>query len=147
LIILDEPCIGLDAFARLKYEEMVKELKEKQKTIILSSHNMCEIDHICTRIILLDDGKITFYGDKRELFRQYAPIDIMTVKCLDKIPNMQDLPVNCYTMDDLKLTISYNTNVISASEIIRVLLQSTSISEVTVKKPSLEDVISAIERK
>ncbi|HEX3075910.1 MAG TPA: hypothetical protein VHQ24_03465, partial [Lachnospiraceae bacterium] len=68
------------------------------------------------------------------------------VRCRDTLPNMQDLPVD-YTIDDLTLTISYNTNYISASEIVRALLQTTSLSEMTIRKPTLEDVISTIERK
>lgn len=147
IMIMDEPCIGLDAYARQKYNEMVKELQERGITLIISSHNMDEIDTICTRIIVMDNGKITFYGDKRELYRTYAPVDLMSVKCLGKLPNMQDLPVNSYTMDDLMVTVSYNTNYITASEIVRVLMQSTCVSEISIKKPSLEDVILAIERK
>lgn len=141
LFIMDEPCIGLDEYAKEKYNNMIMELHDKHKTAIISSHNLGEIDKLCTRIILLDEGRIKFYGDKRDLYRKYAPIDIITVKCLGRLPNMQDLPVISYTINDLTLTISYNTNHITASEIIRVLLQSSCISEVNIKKPSLEDLI------
>ena len=58
---------------------------------------------------------------------------------------MQDLPIVRYTIDDSLLTISYNTNHITAAEIIRVLLQSSSISEVNIMKPSLEDLILGLE--
>lgn len=145
LIIMDEPCIGLDEFAKQKYDEMIKELHDKHRTVIISSHDLSDIDKICTRIILLEDGKIKFYGDKRDLYRQYAPIDIISVNCQGKLPNMQDLPIISYTIDDLLLTISYNTNHITAAEIVRVLLQSTTIIEVKIKKPSLEDVILGLE--
>jgi ABC-2 type transport system ATP-binding protein len=147
LYIMEEPCFGLDPDARMKCEEQIKLLRERGKTIIIASHNMREIERICTRIIILNHGKRIFYGDMRELYRQFTPIDVMTVKCSDKLPNVQDLPVISYSIDGLTLTLSYNTNHISAAEIVRVLLQSASISEINIKKPSLEDVISAIERK
>lgn len=145
LIIMDEPCIGLDEYAKEKYDCMIKELHDKHKTVIISSHDLKEIDKICTRIILLDDGRIKFYGNRKDLYRQYAPIDIITVKCRGRLPNMQDLPIVRYTIDDSLLTISYNTNHITAAEIIRVLLQSSSISEVNIMKPSLEDLILGLE--
>lgn len=144
LLLLDEPANGLDETAKKALQEVLEERVRDGMTLVLSSHNMREVSGICERIVLLEQGKLQYYGEERALLRKYAPMDSMRLKFSGKVPDMEDLPVANYVIDGEKLVLTYNSNYITASEILEVVLKQTSLREVSMQKPDLADVIFAI---
>lgn len=142
LILLDEPCIGLDEQAKEGFEKIVRTCQKEGKTILLSSHSMGEIDALSQRILLLDEGKTVFYGDRESLYRSMAKIHRVAVTFADKIPDMQDLPFGSYDLDDWSMRIRYNAGHVTAAELLRTMLETSVIREVSMEKPSLEDIIA-----
>lgn len=67
IIFLDEPTAGLDVEGRLSLHEQIRKLKSQGKTIILASHDMAEVETLCDRIAILNNGNIIFYGTVSEL--------------------------------------------------------------------------------
>lgn len=67
IIFLDEPSAGLDAGGRLSLHEQIRKLKSSGKTIILASHDMAEVETLCDRIAILNNGNIVFCGTALEL--------------------------------------------------------------------------------
>ena len=72
VLILDEPASGLDPRARVEIREVLLELKRMGKTIVISSHILSELAQICTRVALLERGKLVAVGAISELHRQIA---------------------------------------------------------------------------
>ena len=71
LAILDEPTSGLDVFAALDVREIIREYTKKyQTTIIISSHNMLEVEHLCTRVALISSGKIVAIGSPKDIIEK-----------------------------------------------------------------------------
>ncbi len=67
IIFLDEPTAGLDVEGRISLHEQIRKLKESGKTIVLASHDMAEVETLCERIAILNNGKIVFCGTPAEL--------------------------------------------------------------------------------
>ena len=67
IIFLDEPTAGLDVEGRLSLHDLIRKLKSQGKTIVLASHDMAEVEALCDRIAILNDGKIVFCGTASEL--------------------------------------------------------------------------------
>lgn len=67
IIFLDEPTAGLDAPGRVSLHEQIRKLKLQGKTIVLASHDMAEVENLCDRIAILNNGNITFCGTATEL--------------------------------------------------------------------------------
>lgn len=67
IIFLDEPTAGLDVEGRLSLHEQIRKLKSYGKTIVLASHDMAEVETLCDRIAILNNGKIAFCGMASEL--------------------------------------------------------------------------------
>lgn len=63
LLILDEPASGLDPRTRLEYKEILKELREQGKTILVSSHILSELSEVCSSIGVIEQGKIVLQGN------------------------------------------------------------------------------------
>ncbi len=72
LALLDEPTSGLDVFAAVEVRRLIKEYaKELNTTIILSSHNMLEVEYLCNRVALINNGIIVDIGSPKELKEKY----------------------------------------------------------------------------
>ena len=67
IVFLDEPSAGLDAEGRVLLHRQIHKLKEKGKTIVLASHDMAEVEALCDRIAVLNNGNIVFCGTVQEL--------------------------------------------------------------------------------
>ncbi len=67
IVFLDEPTAGLDVEGRISLHDKIRKLKAQGKTIILASHDMAEVESLCDRIAILNDGNIVFLGTVAEL--------------------------------------------------------------------------------
>lgn len=67
IIFLDEPTAGLDVEGRLSLHEQIRKLNAQGKTIVLASHDMAEVETLCDRIAILNDGDMVFCGTVSEL--------------------------------------------------------------------------------
>ncbi len=79
LAILDEPTSGLDVINAREIRQLIKEYAGSGTTILLSSHNMLEVDFLCERISLIDDGKIVESGAPKGLKNKYDAENIEEV--------------------------------------------------------------------
>ncbi len=80
LLLLDEPTSSLDPDIADKYRKLLKKIqKERNLTILYTSHNMLEIEEICDRVIFLNKGKITDNGTPQQLIKKYGRKDLNDV--------------------------------------------------------------------
>ena len=70
VLLLDEPASGLDPRARIEVRELLKALKEMGKTILISSHILHELAHLCTRIGIIEAGRMVAAGQLHDIYRQ-----------------------------------------------------------------------------
>ncbi len=67
VLILDEPAAGLDPRARIELRELLKALSSRGKAILVSSHILTELSEICDKAVIIDNGKLLFAGNIREI--------------------------------------------------------------------------------
>jgi len=79
LAILDEPTAGLDVINAQEVRKIIKETTKNGTTILLSSHNMLEVEFLCDRIALIDEGKIVEEGKPKMLMQKYGAKNIEEV--------------------------------------------------------------------
>jgi ABC-2 type transport system ATP-binding protein len=70
ILLLDEPASGLDPRARIEFRELMRELAEHGKTILISSHILSELDAICNRVVVVESGRVRFAGGMTDLEQQ-----------------------------------------------------------------------------
>ena len=80
ILFLDEPTAGLDVEGRVALHGEIRKLKDNGKTIVITSHDMAEVESLCDRIAILKDGKIAFIGIPKELISQIDPNCIIHIK-------------------------------------------------------------------
>lgn len=84
-LILDEPASGMDPRARVQMKEILRELKNMGKTILISSHILPELAELCTSIGIIEHGKIVISGSVDEIMKKVNKINIIKMKLLDKV--------------------------------------------------------------
>ena len=91
IVYLDEPTIGLDVFVKENIRKFIKEInKEKNVTVILTTHDLKDIEDVCDRIILLDKGQIIYDGSKQKFKDTYGKYVIAEFTVKDKNLNIND---------------------------------------------------------
>jgi ABC-2 type transport system ATP-binding protein len=83
LLLLDEPASGLDPRARIEMRELLKALKEMGKTILISSHILHELSQLCTRIGIIEQGKMVAEGSINDIYRQLGVLRIVHVQVVE----------------------------------------------------------------
>ncbi|MGI8589319.1 MAG: ABC transporter ATP-binding protein [Chloroflexia bacterium] len=101
LLILDEPASGLDPRARIELRELLKELRQLGKTILISSHILTELAEVCTHVGIVERGKLLVSGSIDEIMRRMQPSRVIQVRVLARglrgmellqtLPGVQDV--------------------------------------------------------
>lgn len=156
ILYLDEPTIGLDVMVKEKVRKAVKEInKEFGTTIILTTHDLNDIEELCDRIIIIDNGKKVYDGSIQSIKSAYGymnQVDIK-VKNSDK-PNDFDInKLMNFSKEDLSaemgegaITVTFNKNKIPVANIIHVLMEKCHVLDVSIKETSIEEIIKKIYR-
>lgn len=142
LLLLDEPTNGMDEQGKAVLWDILRQRVENGLTLLLASHDMAEVEHLCGRILLLEKGKLLYYGEKDLLMRRYASVNRMQLKLREALPDMEDMPLIRYSICSDILTIEYDSRYITSAEIIRSVLKQTAISEMHIIRPGLAEVIT-----
>lgn len=102
LLLLDEPASGLDPRARIELRELLKALQQMGKTILISSHILHELAQFCTRIGIMEAGKLVAEGDLQQIFERLALQRVVHVQLVSVPPGMVNslLAVPCVVAVD-----------------------------------------------
>lgn len=154
VIYLDEPTIGLDVVVKENVRKAIKRINEVYgTTIILTTHDLMDIEELSSRIIIIDKGKMLYDGNLehiKETYGSQAEIELVTK---DVIPS-GGLPVlsllhekGCeVTSEENRLSIKYNKTRLSSTEILKDLMGSLDVTDFKIKEVSIEDIVKRIYR-
>ncbi len=143
ILFLDEPTIGLDAVSKEIVRDFIKKLnKEKKTTIILTTHDMSDIEALAKRIILIGKGSILYDGSLNNLKSKYASNKKVIVKTNDKVKSLHKKGIISYSkLDKLSYIFTLDTNLISISDFISYLTSKISINDIEVNNENIDNII------
>jgi len=131
LIFLDEPTTGLDPQARRMVWGIIKDLKDKGKTIFLTTHYMEEAEYLADVVCIIDHGKIVEVGRPEEIIRRSG------LKTVIEMETIEDFVVEGAEKLDAN---KYRLIVNDPERVLPEILKSGKVSNVMIRKPNLEDV-------
>ncbi|OMF81589.1 ABC transporter ATP-binding protein [Paenibacillus glucanolyticus] len=151
IVYLDEPTIGLDIAVKQQVRNFVKQInKEKEATIILTTHDLGDIEELCTRLIMIDKGKIIFDGPLDSVVEKYSTERVLHFQVKESIvstlSSIIHLPPSCRFEEksSTHFSISFDKSKISASEIVTSILAVTDIIDFKLDEPKIESVIKRV---
>lgn len=144
ILFLDEPTIGLDPVVKEKIRVFIKRLnKEKKTTIFLTSHDVGDIEKLCKRVIIVNDGEIVLDDTMENLKYHYLNKKIVEAKMNTKI-NLEDVDgINILKDKDYNLKLEVDLTKKSISDAIK-LLDPDKIIDINISNTPLETIISSI---
>jgi ABC-2 type transport system ATP-binding protein len=153
LLFLDEPTIGLDVIAKENIRKTILDLNKRyQTTVILTTHDLSDIEMLCDRILLIDQGKIIYDGNIELIKERYGSKKIISfeLKSKDDINKIDTSiflkkdPDFQYTIEDHKITFIYNKQKISIKDITNHVFSSTEVLDINISDDLLENIIKEI---
>lgn len=147
ILLLDEPTIGLDIIAKQKIRELIKELSEKEKiTVLLTSHDTQDIEHLCKRIIIINHGRIVYDGSVDKLNEKYLKNKIVSVKFEQPFKKFSLEGVKIIESQKFGANFELDTNKTSIKELIDYLIKKYEVIDINISGTPIEEVISEIYR-
>ena len=122
----------------------MEEKKWAGKTVLVTSHSMQEISSIADRVLLLNQGEAAFYGSKEELYKRLAPIEESFIELDGQLPDISDLEVENYFIENGRMKIRYNSNHVSSKEVLERICATSKIKSVSVRKADLAESIKSL---
>ena len=151
IVIMDEPTVGIDPQSRNNILEFTKELNKKHgSTLIYTSHYMEEVEALCSKVCILDEGKVIAKGDQDHIKRMIMNEERVEITISEHKPEI-DLILKKLTSvrevvyKDSKLTVIMQDTQRSIQQIIEVLIKAEiGIKDISIKKPTLETVFLSL---
>ena len=149
IVYLDEPTIGLDVLVKENIRKFIKDInKEKKTTVILTTHDLKDIEDVCDRIVLLDKGQIIYDGTKQKFKDTYGKHIIAEFIIKDKNINiseymkLDETEVLEETERNLKVKFSHDKTTIM--NVMDKISEYCVIEDIHMKEAELEDILKEI---
>ena len=151
VLFLDEPTIGLDVEARAAVRDFLRELNATQgTTVILTTHDLDDIARLCSRLIVIDHGRIVFDGTIDQLHAAYGSTRMLLVDLADPADTLVPGPgwagARVVRAEGHRRWIRFARDQVSAAELVASVLAEHQVLDLSIVEPDIEDVIRRIYR-
>jgi ABC-2 type transport system ATP-binding protein len=141
ILFLDEPTIGLDVVAKSKIRKFIREINiERKVTVILTTHDMADIEKLCKRMILIDNGKLMYDGELAKIKEMYGDKRIMVVDLEGDAP-LELEQVTVLKEENSRKWLKFDARKLTPAELISKLSQHYEIKDLTIKDQDIEVII------
>ena len=137
LIIVDEPFSGLDPVNTQLVKELMMELRDQGATIIMSTHMMRQVEELCDRIVLIDEGRNILYGDLDQIRRAYSGHEVL-VRVEGEMPSVAGVQEATQKNGAMHLTLSAEA---TPQDILTQLIHKHAVIEqFEIATPTLDEI-------
>lgn len=147
ILFLDEPTIGLDALSKLALRDFIKKINlEKKVTVILTTHDMDDIEALCERILVIGEGKIFLDGTINNLREKLRNERRLLIEMDRTIPDFKDPDAGIISAEGNRLKLSFNPSEVSPADLVRRIMDSYPVKDIFVENIPIEEIIAQLYR-
>ncbi len=146
ILFLDEPTIGLDLIAKRTLRDLVVRLNEQRgTTLLLTSHDVADIETVADRVVIIDHGRCIFDGTVDQLRREFLRSKLIDVQFGDDLPPPA-IVAGCELLvaEAARLSVRVDLDARRLGDVLDELVAGRVVDDMTVSDPPLEDVIGHI---
>jgi ABC-2 type transport system ATP-binding protein len=152
IVFLDEPTIGLDLIAKDRIRQFLKNInRELSTTILLTTHDLSDIEELCRRVIIIDKGKLLYDGSLDALKHRLGRYNLINIH-LDDRRHRSKLDqvlgggngIQWEHADELTYRIRFDREQVSSADIIRKIVNEVPIHDIYIEAEPIEDIIKNI---
>ncbi|MFJ3406272.1 ATP-binding cassette domain-containing protein [Promicromonospora sp. NPDC090134] len=150
LVILDEPTIGLDVLSKQRLREfLVAQRREHGTTLLLTTHDMGDVERLCDRILVVDHGRLAFDGTLDGLARTVGARRELVVDLAVATPDLADVPGAEHVRSDsdgLRQRLAFDPQRTTAARVLAAISERAEVLDLSIAEPDIEDVVREIYR-
>jgi len=147
LLFLDEPTIGLDIVAKANVREFLEEINRQEgTTVLLTTHDLADIETLCRRVIVIDHGKLLFDGALDELRDRILPVTSIVFD-VKHAPDPRDLEWNGRTIREVGLRryrLDLDRREVAPATAVKEIVNRFDVSDLKIEEPEIEAVVKRI---
>lgn len=148
ILYLDEPTIGLDVVAKERLREFIRAInKERQVTVILTTHDMSDIEQLCKRLLIIDKGCLIYDGGLEEIRQRYGKQRTLVLDLELGFPAEQALTVagaQEIKSEGRRRWLTFNRDELTAAELISRVAACYPLQDLSIEEPEIEAIIRHI---
>jgi ABC-2 type transport system ATP-binding protein len=141
IVYLDEPTIGLDVVSKGRLRDFLRTLNaERGTTLLLTTHDLQDIEALCRRVIVIDSGTVVYDGTLAGLHQQGGSTRTLVVDLVDEAPPIEVAGATVRRMEGPRQWLSFPADS-SAAPIVAAVVAAYDVADLSVQEPDIEDVI------
>ncbi|MCO5308733.1 MAG: ATP-binding cassette domain-containing protein [Austwickia sp.] len=145
LLILDEPTIGLDLLSKQRLREfLVAERAAYGRTLLLTTHDMGDIERLCDRVLVVDRGRLVYDGSLPGLAAQVGAQRVLVVDLAAPTPDLIGIPATTHLgsqADGLRQRLAFDPAATSAAVVLAAVATRAEVRDLSIEEPDIEDVV------
>jgi ABC-2 type transport system ATP-binding protein len=145
IVFLDEPTIGLDVVAKESIRTFISAVnRERGTTIILTTHDLADVERLCRRIVLIDNGTLIYDGEIERIKEQYGTHRTLVVTFAETYPEIDVEGAEVESRDGNVVRLRFDRRLVTAEALIRHVTERYHVSDLSIVEPELESIIRRI---
>ncbi|UAL28419.1 ATP-binding cassette domain-containing protein [Nocardioides rotundus] len=148
LVILDEPTIGLDVLSKQRLREfLIEERREHGTTLLLTTHDMGDVERLCDRILVLDHGRLAYDGTLPGLAATVGAQRVLVVDLEEPTADLVDVPHTTHLASQaqgLRQRLAFDAAHVTAATVLAGVAEHAQVKDLSIEEPDIEDVVRRI---
>ncbi|MDG0874599.1 ATP-binding cassette domain-containing protein [Paenibacillus thiaminolyticus] len=147
ILYLDEPTIGLDVAVKEKLRYFIKQINEyKKTTVLLTTHDMDDVEKMSDRLIIIDKGAIIHEGSISNTISKFSPDTILNVEFSQYMERKISLNSPCTEIQENgnNCIIKFDREKVSGAKLIAELVAKYEVKDISIKEPDIEEIVREI---
>lgn len=145
LLFLDEPTIGLDVVAKERIRQFIAHInQERRTTVLLTTHDLADVEKLCDRVMIIDQGRLLFDGKLATLLERFGGTRELVVDLAEPYADVTVEGAEVAAHEGLRVTYRFERNAITASELIGRLSAHFRLRDLSVREPEIEATVRRI---
>ncbi|MDE9364964.1 ATP-binding cassette domain-containing protein [Luteipulveratus sp. YIM 133132] len=148
LVILDEPTIGLDVLSKQRLREfLVQERQTHGTTLLLTTHDMGDIERLCDRVLVVDHGHLAYDGTLDGLSRTVGAQRVLVVDLAEQTPDLLGIPDTAHLGSEsrgLRQRLAFDAERTTAARVLGAVSEQAEVLDLSIEEPDIEDVVRRV---
>ena len=145
ILFLDEPTIGLDVIAKVRIREFLLSVNaERGTTVLLTTHDMDDIEQLCRRMLVIDHGHVIYDGDLETVRARFGGDSVLVVDLVEPEPPIEVAGAVVERVDGPRQWLRFRRDNISAAKLVADVAARAPLKDLAISDPDIEDVVRRI---
>lgn len=145
ILFLDEPTIGLDVVAKQRIRAFIRRLnRERGTTVILTTHDLGDVEKLCDRVLMIDRGRLIYDGDLESLRLRFGYSRVLRVELAQDYESVDLDGADLRYREGRRVFYRFDTRTVGASQLIQRLTAHYRVADIAVREAEIEEIVRRI---